>query len=323
MTRKKFSFEKATRENMKGRVALVGASGTGKTYTALAIAEGLAGEGGRVAVIDTESRSARKYSDRFAFDVLELEHFSPLTYVEAIQAAEEEGFDVLIVDSLSHAWIGKGGALEQVDEATRKSKGGNSFAAWRHVTPQHNALVDALVRCKCHLIVTMRARTEYVIEQNERGKAIPKKVGLAPVQREGMDYEFDVVGELDLEHNLVVTKSRCFDLAGKILAKPDERLGHQLRTWLDKGEPSLEERVREAGTQAAARLVEAGMDEAEARARLWAEAGRLAKDSGAQRRLPSHLRQAADSILADLADGGTAKLEFGPADNDGDEVAVA
>lgn len=235
---RKFKFEKATKHETKARVALIGPSGAGKTYSALAIAEGLAGAGGRIAVIDTERKSARKYSDRFAFDVLELEHFAPATYVEAIEAAEAEGFDVLVIDSLSHAWIGKGGALEQVDEAARKSKGQNSFAAWRHVTPQHNALVEALVRCKCHLVVTMRAKTEYVLEQNERGKQTPRKVGLAPVQREGLEYEFDVVGEIDLDHDLVVSKSRCSEFAGKVVQRPDAKMGAALLRWLSDGAPA-------------------------------------------------------------------------------------
>lgn len=297
MSKRAFTFTKATKEALKGRVALVGPSGSGKTFSALAIAEGLAGDCGRVAVIDTENRSARKYSDVFAFDVLELDHFAPQTYVDAIHAAEDAGFDVLVIDSLSHAWMGKGGALEQVDQ---KAKGGNTFAAWRHVTPQHNALVDALVRCKCHLIVTMRSRTEYVIEQNDRGKAVPRRVGLAPVQREGIDYEFDVVGELDLDHTMTVTKSRCFDLSGAVVQKPGVELGHQLLLWLDDGARPLEDLVRDAGTAAAARLVDAGLDEDDAKARIWQEAGRVAKAAGASQRLPSHIRQAADNIVRQL-----------------------
>lgn len=301
--KKKFSFQKATREALKGRVALIGPSGSGKTWTALSIAEGLAGDGGRVAVIDTENKSARKYSDRFSFDVLELESFEPLTYVEAIHAAEEEGFDALVIDSLSHAWIGKGGALEQVDNAAKRSKG-NSFAAWREVTPQHNALVEALVRCKCHLIVTMRSRTEYVIEQNERGRATPRKVGMAPQQREGLEYEMDVVGELDLEHNLVITKSRCFTLADKVLSKPDDRLGRQLRTWLDEGAaPAPVEDIATVFRELVAELVaRGGLPEADAKAQLWGRAGELARQDRASERRPEDLRRAAAELAESQKD---------------------
>src|SRR5690606_13915360 len=135
-----------------------------KTYTALQLAKGLAGPNDRIAVIDTENNSAALYADEFEFDVLNLDTFSPEVYIQAIRAAEAAGYDVLIIDSLSHAWMGKEGALEQVDKAARRYQG-NTYAAWRDVTPMHNALVEAMVRCKCHLIVTMRAKTEYVVEK--------------------------------------------------------------------------------------------------------------------------------------------------------------
>ncbi len=161
-----FQFQKATKQQRKARIALIGPSGSGKTYSALAIAQGM---GSNIAVIDTEFQSTTLYADTFDFSVLSLESFAPETYVAAIKAAEEAGFDVLIIDSLSHAWIGKDGALAQVDKAAARSRSGNTFAAWREVTPKHNELVDTMIRCNCHLIVTMRAKTEYVIEQVERG----------------------------------------------------------------------------------------------------------------------------------------------------------
>ena len=168
-------FTKATRQHARLRMALIGPSGSGKTYTALTIATGL---GQRIAVVDTERGSASKYAgDLFNFDVLELEQFSPRQYVQAIQAAAQAGYEVLVVDSLSHAWIGKGGALEMVDHVTARMKSSNSFAAWREVTPEHNALVDAILHSPCHVIATMRAKTEYLVEKDERtGKSGPRKV---------------------------------------------------------------------------------------------------------------------------------------------------
>lgn len=224
------AFQKATKKAARLRMALIGPSGSGKTFSALRIA---AGFGGRVGVIDTERGSASKYADRFAFEVLELETFHPERYVEAIREAEKAGIEVLIIDSLSHAWTGKDGALEQVDNAAKRQKG-NSFGAWREVTPMHNALVDAILRSRCHIIATMRSKTEYVVEQGPNGKQVPRKVGLAPVQRDGMEYEFDVVGDMD-GAALVVTKTRCSDLAEKVLSKPGEDLGRQLRQWLTDG----------------------------------------------------------------------------------------
>lgn len=229
-----FSFQKATKRQAKLRMALIGPSGSGKTYTALKIATRL---GERVAVIDTERGSASKYSDLFPFDVLELETFSPLTYVEAIKAAEAAGYDVLVIDSLSHAWMGKEGALEQVDRAQKRSQSSNSFAAWRDVTPMHNALVDAMLQSRLHLIGTMRAKTEYVIEQNEKGRSVPRKVGMAPVQRDGLEYEFDVVGDMDLDNNFLVSKTRCPALAGAVVSKPGDALADVLKSWLTDGAP--------------------------------------------------------------------------------------
>src|SRR5262245_28312049 len=155
-------FKQATKKQAKLRMAIIGPSGSGKTYSALAVGQHL---GKKIAVIDTESGSASKYVGKFQFDVLELESHEPTTYIEAIEAAEAAGYDVLIIDSLSHAWMGRGGALEQVDRIAKRTQSGNSFTAWRDVTPQHNALVEAMLRCKCHLIATMRAKTEYVMEE--------------------------------------------------------------------------------------------------------------------------------------------------------------
>lgn len=231
-----FTFAPATKAKTKARIALIGPSGSGKTYTALRIAQGIAGQNGRIAVIDTEHGSASKYSGDVAnFDVLNLESHAPQTYVEAIHAAEAAGYDVLIIDSLSHAWIGRDGALEQVDKAAKRSQSGNTFNAWRDVTPHHNALVDAFVRCQCHVIATMRSKTEYVLETNDRGKQVPRKVGLAPVQRDGLEYEADIVAELDIAHTLIITKTRCASLDGAIIDKPDAKLGARILAWLNDG----------------------------------------------------------------------------------------
>lgn len=224
-------FVKATKEKSKARIALIGPSGSGKTWTALTLAPLL---GDRIALIDTENGSASKYAADFDFSTLSLAEHSPQNYVQAIQAAERAGFDVLIIDSLSHAWTGRGGALEQVDRAAKKYQG-NSFAAWRDVTPHHNALVDALVQCSCHLIVTMRAKTEYVLQENSKGKLEPRKVGLAPVQRDGLEYEFDIVADMDIDHNLIVSKTRCRSLDGAVITLPGPALGVTIRDWLTTG----------------------------------------------------------------------------------------
>jgi hypothetical protein len=225
-------FQKATKARLKARIALIGPPGSGKTMTALKIAKGF---GGNVAVIDTENGTASVYSDEFAFDVLRLETFSPETYVEAIHAAEDARYNVLVIDSLSHAWMGKEGVLEIVDREAARAHGNTFGAGWKAATPKHNALVDALVRCKCHLIVTMRSKTEYVIEKDERtGKSIPRKVGMGAVQRDGLEYEFDVVGLMNADNDLIVDKSRMKALSGQVFKKPGPELGRQILAWLQE-----------------------------------------------------------------------------------------
>ncbi|HEX2679559.1 MAG TPA: ATP-binding protein [Polyangiales bacterium] len=246
------TFKKATRTQAKARVALIGPSGSGKTYSALLMAITIAGDK-RVALIDTEHGAASKYADmtdprsglQLDFDVLELDSFAPDTYVDAIEAAQKAGYGVLVIDSLSHAWSGKDGALEQVDKAAKKSQSGNSFTAWRDVTPKHNRLVEAMAACDMHLIVTMRSKMEYVLEQievqrNGRTTTItqPRKVGLAPIQREGLEYEFDVVGDIDIEHNWVISKTRCPEFDGAVIERPGVKFAETYAAWLQTGAPA-------------------------------------------------------------------------------------
>jgi len=231
-------FEKATKKKAKLRMAIDGPSGSGKTYTALIAANALA-NGGKIAVIDTERGSASLYSDHFNFDVCELHEFSPAKYVEAIEAAEGAGYAVIVIDSLSHAWEGEGGALDMVEDARRRQKVDNSFTAWKDVTPLHRKLVDAMLQSPAHIIATMRSKTEYVLEQIERqGRtvSVPKKIGMAPIQRQGMEYEFTIVGDMDLDHTLVISKSRMENLADKVENKPGDKFFKQILDWLDSGE---------------------------------------------------------------------------------------
>jgi len=227
------TFSKATKKQAKLRLALIGPSGSGKTYSALAIASAM---GGRIALIDTEHGSASKYADLFSFDCLELDNFSPETYIEAIAAAEAAGYDTLIIDSLSHAWSGKGGILEFVDKA-REASGDAFGSGWRKATPKHNALVDRMLAAHLHVIATMRSKTEYVVEKLANGKSSIRKVGMQPVQREGVEFEFDVVGDLDQDNTLTITKSRCPALSGQVIDKAGAQIAGILSTWLGDGAP--------------------------------------------------------------------------------------
>jgi hypothetical protein len=228
-------FVKAEKSQAKLRLAIDGPTGSGKTFTAL-IAATVMATGGKIAVIDTERRSSALYADKFSFDAAYLEKFSPQHYIELIQAAEESGYDVIVIDSLSHAWEGEGGALDMVDAAQKRSQSGNSFTAWKDVTPIHRRLIDAMVQSKCHIIATMRSKMEYAIEKDERtGKNTVRKLGLAPIQRQGMEYEFTIVGDMDTDHNLVITKSRCDFIADAAINKPSAKFFQQILDWLNTG----------------------------------------------------------------------------------------
>lgn len=233
-------FTPATKKALKARVALAGPSGSGKTYTALITARALAGPNGRVAVIDTERRSASLYADKFQFDTLALDSFDPRILIEALAVAGQAGYACVVVDSLSHFWEGTEGMLEQVDKTAKRSGSGNTFAAWKDVRPIERRMIDAMLAYPGHLVATMRTKTEWVIETNDRGKQVPRKIGTRPVQRDGIEYEFTVVGDLDHEHTLVISKSRCPELADAVIARPDEMFGVTLLNWLNAGEASTE-----------------------------------------------------------------------------------
>jgi energy-coupling factor transporter ATP-binding protein EcfA2 len=228
-------FKKAVRRNLKARLALVGPTGSGKTYTALSLASVLA-EGGRIAVIDTERSSSDRYADIFSFDACQLTKYSPENYLKAIKGASD--YSVLVIDSLSHAWEGVDGILEQVQSVAKRSKSGNTFAAWGDVTPIHRRLIDTILDFPGHIIITMRVKMEYIQEKNERTqKTEIRKVGLAPVQRQGLEYEFDIVADMDQEHNLIISKTRASILDGLCENKPGKELGQKILGWANGGEP--------------------------------------------------------------------------------------
>lgn len=222
-------FTKAVKNQSKLRIALSGAAGSGKTYSALQLAKGI---GGRIAVIDTERGSASLYADIFDFDVLKIESpYTPAKYIEAIAMAEKSGYTIIIVDSLSHAWAGAGGLLDMHDAIQKSSKSGNGYTAWREISPLQNRLVDAIVGSYCHIIATMRSKMEYVIE-NSGTKNNVRKVGMAPIQRDDMQYEFSVHIELSQEHVAVASKDRTGLFDGKYFV-PSEQTGVLLMTWLN------------------------------------------------------------------------------------------
>lgn len=233
-------LKKAVKQQAKLRMAIIGPAGSGKTYSALSIAKTLAGDK-RIALFDTEHGSAVKYSKYFDFDTDNIvAPFHPDKFGAALKEAVAGGYGVVILDSLSHAWNGEGGILDIVEQFARRMKNPNSFAAWKDATPIQNRLTETILAADIHVIVTMRSKVEYVLGDNGRGQQVPRKVGMAPIQRENWDYEFDVVMEMDAENNGIITKTRCSDLAGGVFAKPGENIANTLKDWLSDGQPEVE-----------------------------------------------------------------------------------
>lgn len=230
-------FKKAQRSLSKLRLAVQGPSGSGKTYGALMLAKGL---GGKIAVIDTERGSASLYADLAGmpeFDVLDLEApYTPEKYVEAIHAAEAEGYDVLIVDSMTHEWEGQGGCLELIDQIAHAKFRGNTWSAFSELTPRHRKFVDAMLQSKCHIIGTMRSKTETVQTENDKGKKVIQKLGMKAIQRDGMDYEFTVVFDLQADgHFAMVSKDRTALFNDPIVLTPE--VGKKIADWLNSAKP--------------------------------------------------------------------------------------
>ncbi len=193
------TFKKAERTQATLKIALTGPSGSGKTFSGLILAAAL---GKKIAVVDTENKSASLYADMdkgplagIVFDVLDLEPpYTIVKYAEAIEAAEKAGYDVLLIDSISHAWAGEGGLLDK--KAALDQRGGNSYTNWATITPEQERFKARILQAGIHVICTMRSKQDYVLEQNDKGKSVPKKVGLAPIQRDGMEYEFTTVFDI-------------------------------------------------------------------------------------------------------------------------------
>lgn len=230
-----FEFVPATKEQAKARVALAGPSGSGKTWTSLVLATVLA-QGGKIAVIDTERGSASKYVGPFTFNRLNLYNYDPRDLVKALASAAASGHAVVVIDSLSRFWGGAGGMLEIVDNAAKRSYGGNSFGGWKEARPIENDMIEAILGYPGHVIVTMRTKTAYEITKTDNGKTVPVKIGLQPEQRNGIEYEFDVVADMDLENNFTVSKSRCPELSGRVVNRPGPEVGETLLAWLSDGE---------------------------------------------------------------------------------------
>lgn len=229
------NFEQAVRKRVKLRMAIAGPAGSGKTYSALQIASGL---GGKIGFIDTEHNSAHVYAEEFKYEVALLdEPYDANKYIEYIKEAQDK-YDVLIVDSLSHSWTGPGGILSEVTRYAESSKSGSTFAAWVKPSQKHESLKAAILGCKCHLICTLRSKITYAQTTGEDGRSRIQTLGMQPIQRTGIEYEFMIYLMLTDEHNANPVKDVTQLFAEPF--KPSEETGLKLLEWLEGGKPMPE-----------------------------------------------------------------------------------
>lgn len=233
-------FRPVERKQAKLRMALCGVSGSGKTLGALYIAYGITDDWSKIALIDTEHERARFYADRSDLGTGEFLYapldppYSPDKYKEYVKiAAEMVGTDgVVIIDSFSHAWNNEGGVLEIKDKIASQ-QGKNSYTAWNEAGKVQTNLVNTILAVDCHTIVTMRSKMDYTLVENDRGRLEPQKVGLAPVQRDDTEYEFDIV--LNIARNHIATASKDTTFLDKFGAVITPELGAQLGDWMKQG----------------------------------------------------------------------------------------
>ena len=222
-------FQKAKKEKVWTKVLLGGASGSGKSYSALRLATGLAKKANsRIAAIDTEAGRIRYYANEFDFDDLQLEEpYTPQKYIDAINQAIDGDYKVLIIDSISHEW--------NYCVETHDKMPGNSYTNWQKITPMHNQFMEKVLQCPMHVIATVRGKDEYVLEE-KNGKQTPKKVGLGYKQRDGVEYEYTVTFNIDQDtHVSSVSKDNTHIFEGRfeVLTEKD---GEALYDWANSGE---------------------------------------------------------------------------------------
>lgn len=230
-------FRKAERIQAKIKIAIIGPSGSGKTKSALRLASGM---GGKIAVIDCENKSASLYADQFDFDVMDLSPpFSTEKYNEAIKSAVSAGYDILIIDSISHAWAGEGGLMEQKEKLDSTGKG-SSYTNWGAITKKHEAFKSTFLQANIHLICTMRSKQGYILAEDGKGKQVPKKVGMEPIQRDGIEYEFTTVFDVNMNHEAEVSKDRTGLFAE--VSQITEKTGKILMKWMKTGKQETQQK---------------------------------------------------------------------------------
>ena len=222
-------FQKAKREQVWLKVLLSGASGCGKSYSALRLAKGIADEcGSAIAYIGTEGSRNKYYADKFDYDLLELEDpFESEKYIEAVDAAVDAGYKVLIIDSLTHEW-------KWLND-THDKMPGNSFTNWGKLKPRHRKMMDKILTSPIHIIATARGKDDWVLE-DKNGKQVPKKVGMGQQQDKDISYEYTVSLMIAQDTHIASAdkdNTELFDGRYEVLTEKD---GKRLYEWANKGD---------------------------------------------------------------------------------------
>jgi hypothetical protein len=230
-------LKKASKKKVKLKVGFSGASGFGKTYSALLMAYGVTGDWSKIAVIDTENGSADLYSNLGEYNTLTLSPpFSPERYIQAIKTCEDSGIELIIIDSITHEWDGSGGCLEIAEAVTQASQSKNSYTAWAKVTPRHKAFIDAILQSKCHIFTTVRRKQDYDMIKNDKGRIEVVKVGTKEVTREGFEYEITLNFEFQTANHMVTaSKDRTSLFANKDPFVITVETGKALKNWANDG----------------------------------------------------------------------------------------
>lgn len=320
-------FTKATKKRARLRMNIEGQPGGGKTYSSILMAKFLIGEGfklpenktSRIFLIDTERSSAELFADEFDFQHYNLDIAAPKKYIEAIRAAEDEGAEVIIVDSITPEWKW---CLSEVDRL-KPNFGNNKWSAWSGVRPVHDDFLECIMGCRAHLIATTRAKPA-TVQDTENGKTRIVQVGMEAIQDDMVPFFFGIVMKMDADHNGIITKTRCRAIDGKVYPLPGESLAKEIRAWLDSGDPMIEvphtledaikAGVRAATTGATPEARKVAYENAKKVLMGWCKArGRSAEEAeGAQKELKERTTKALQDMRSHAApavDPGAAPAE--------------
>jgi hypothetical protein len=240
-----FAPKKAVKSQVKLKLAIQGPSGSGKTEGALALATNLKPDC-KILLIDTENESASLYADRYHFDTIPLcGPYTPERYMKAMQVAMTDGYDFLIVDSITHEWNGEGGIMWQKDALDARPNS-NSYTNWAILTPKHEKFVEFIKQLQIDTIVTMRTKQSYVLEANNKGKMVPKKLGMAPIQRDGIEYEYTLVFDVDMSNKATASKNRTTLFHDVQLDLRSPEVAAELLQWRSSGAEYVAPEPRQA-----------------------------------------------------------------------------